>query len=84
MKRKRRDDLTDPLRYICMEVPWNWTVIQGIRPESFEDTPKEMTEEQYRAADMKARRGEMSDFDTAERQLNAEFEEINELYGGNG
>lgn len=81
-KRKRKDDLADPLRFICMEIPWNWTVIQGARPLEVEEDTGKLTEEQFQAAEMRRRRGEMTDFDVEERRLDAEFAEINSLYDG--
>jgi hypothetical protein len=81
-KRKRKDDLADPLRFICMAVPWNWTVIQGAKPADDDLEPKPMTQEEFAAREMKLRRGEMSDFEAAERSMNQEFEEINELLMG--
>jgi phage terminase large subunit-like protein len=82
VKRKRKDDLADPLRFICMAVPWNWTVIQGAKPADDDLEPKPMTQEEFAAREMKLRRGEMSDFEAAERSMNQEFEEINELLMG--
>jgi hypothetical protein len=41
-----------------------------------------MTQEEFAAREMKLRRGEMSDFEAAERSMNQEFEEINELLMG--
>lgn len=87
-KRKRRDDLCDPLRFICLEVPWNWTVIRGIRPDDegvdAEETggrrPK--TEAEFQAGEIRRRRGEMDAFSEEERALAAEFDEFNELLSG--
>ncbi len=82
-KRKRKDDLADPLRFICMEVAWNWTVIQGGNRMMVEDPAKPMTEEQYRAQEIRQRRGEMMADEDGERALAAEFDEINDLLEGN-
>ncbi len=74
----------DPLRFVCMEVAWNWMVIQGIRPASMEEPTRPLTEAEFAAREIKARRGEMSDFDSEQATLDAEFAEINACYEGNG
>jgi phage terminase large subunit-like protein len=81
-KRKRKDDLADPLRFICMEVPWNWTVLQGAKPADDSLEPKPMTDEEFRKQEMALRRGEMSGLEAEARAINAEFEEINDLLMG--
>ncbi len=81
-KRKRKDDLADPLRFICIEIPWNWTVIQGgAAPEPLEDK-KPMTEEEFQRQEMKRRRGEFDEFEKGNREMAAEFDEINASYEG--
>lgn len=71
----------DPLRSICMEVQWDWTVIQGARPASAgqEELEAKLTPEQR---DLKRRRGEADDWERQESEHAAEFAEINELYDG--
>jgi hypothetical protein len=81
-KRKRKDDLADPLRFICVEVPWNWTVIRGAQPLDLDLEPRKMTQEEFDKAELARRRGEMGGFEAEERALNQEFEEINELLMG--
>jgi phage terminase large subunit-like protein len=81
-KRKRKDDLADPLRYICVFVPWDWRAIQGSSASGseFEDKPKaKETPEQENA---RLRRGEMSDSEVQEREYEQEFDELNNLYEG--
>lgn len=81
-KRKRKDDLCDPLRSICMEVAWDWTVIQGVRPAvaGREELEKGLTQEQR---DLRSRRGEAEEYERQEAEFNAEFDEINAMYEGN-
>jgi phage terminase large subunit-like protein len=80
-KRKRKDDLCDPLRSICMEIQWDWTVIQGVRPAQpgAEEIEKGLTPEQR---EIRARRGASDDWERQEAEHAAEFAEINELYDG--
>ncbi len=81
-KRKRKDDLIDPTRYIAVEVPWDWTAIAagGSHSEELVKKPKLTIEQQ----DMLARRGEMMDEDrpTDFAEMDAEFSEMNRLYEG--
>lgn len=72
----------DPLRSICMEVAWDWTVIQGVRPAvaGREELEKGLTQEQR---DLRSRRGEAEEYERQEAEFNAEFEEINAMYEGN-
>lgn len=78
-KRKRKDDLADPLRYICVHVPWDWSAIQSgpVAGEQFEDRPakKETAEER----DIRLRRGEMVTEDKRAGDWQ-EFDEINAYY----
>ena len=80
-KRKRKDDLADPLRFICIEVPWRWELVKGDHVP-LEEPPKKMTEADYQAMEIKARRGEASEYEREEQRIDAEFEEINEMYAG--
>lgn len=80
-KRKRRDDLVDPMKWACMEISWDWTVIQGSRPAEAgqEEQEAKLTPEQR---DLRARRGEADDWERQEAEHSAEFAEINEMYEG--
>ena len=81
-KRKRKDDLVDPLRFICMEVAWNWPKIGAAeRVDPVEEGPKVMTEAEFQAREMKRRRGELVEED-GDAEIFAEFAEINELSEG--
>jgi phage terminase large subunit-like protein len=79
-KRKRKDDLADPLRYIGVHVPWDWSAIKGAASsgQEFEDRPqkKETAEEM----NIRERRGEMTDEDKLQNEGWEEFAEINAIY----
>lgn len=82
VKRKRKDDLADPLRYICVHIPWDWSAIKGATTsgQEFEDKPgrKETPDE----LNMRLRRGEMVDEDKAANEGWEEFRELNDFYEG--
>lgn len=80
-KRKRKDDLADPMKWACMEIGWDWRVIQGIRPSEAgtEELESKLTPEQREIA---RRRGESDEWEKQEAEHAAEFAEINELYDG--
>lgn len=81
-KNKRADDLCDPLRYGCMKIPWNWTVIQGGRPDGIEDQPEKQLNEKEK--ELQARREFFQDDKRSreEAELQAEFNEIQAMYDG--
>ncbi len=80
-KRKRKDDLADPLRYICVEIPWDWTVIkEGTDRDGVWKKKKEpLTPDQEHQL---LRRGEMTGYEQERTELDAEFDEINASYEG--
>lgn len=91
-KQNAEDDLVDPLRYLCVAVPWDWSVIGSEIPvgDQVDDTPvvdlSRMTPKELEAHSIKeqveARRSEMkTEGESEEERINQEFLEINELYG---
>lgn len=76
VKRKRKDDVVDPLRYICAKVPWDWTVIKNFVSEETRPAKKLTPQEEEFA-----RRREFFEGDRADaEELAAEFAEINAMY----
>ena len=93
LKRNAKDNLADPLRYLCVAVPWDWSVIGSEVPLSEDDSKVEayvdesrMTPGEREALSIKrqveARRDEMRDEHEEEQQrIEDEFSEANEAYG---
>lgn len=76
-KRKRKDDVADPLRYASMRIPWDWSVIQ-----SYVTPDKEEKDEKPRdpaAESLERRRQFFEDHQNAQNELDAEFAEANAL-----
>jgi phage terminase large subunit-like protein len=78
-KRKAKDDLVDPLRYITVAVPWDWSVITGevpvggpIKQENL--TPHQREVKERREAFEKGHKDE-------EDYIQSEFDEWNSEYG---
>jgi hypothetical protein len=64
-----------------VEVPWDWTAIRvGAAREALDPVKKRLTAAEEH---IKLRRGEMESYEREQDELNALFEEINELYEGN-
>jgi phage terminase large subunit-like protein len=89
-KRKRKDDLSDTVRYAVCDVPWDWTAIQG--KESDEETAKKeegkvWTDAEQAREDERSRRGkagfrpQAQDEENWGTALDAEIAEWNEFYG---
>jgi phage terminase large subunit-like protein len=79
-KNKRKDDLCDPTRYICLAVPWDWTAIktQVVGGVPLVQERKETPQQEH----IRLRRGEMESYEREKDALEAEFAEINALYEG--
>lgn len=92
LKRNAKDNLADPLRYLCVAVPWDWSAIGsgipveeiGSSGEAIEEwrlSPKEREELSIKRQ-VEERRKEMVNEDQFEHErLDAEFEEANSAYG---
>lgn len=86
---KRDDDLSDSLRYNCMQVPWDLSVVDDKMKEKLEavpSTPRPLTDEEHMAIQIKMRRGEHVDERKEHesedwQELEAEFDHWNQEYG---
>lgn len=77
-KRKRKDDVADPLRYLCTRIPWDWSVTMTyIAADTPEKVEKKLTPEEE---SIRRRRGEMDDAKNQEDGLDSDFSEANALY----
>ena len=90
LKRNAKDNLADPLRYLCVAIPWDWSGIGAEIPigakqvEAIDES--KMTPGERQALDMKrqieARREEMvNENETEELRIEDEFRDANEMYG---
>lgn len=57
-KRKAGDDMADCLRYGCIDIPWDWTAIQGLPTEGEVQAKKALTEKELLADEIRQRRGD--------------------------
>lgn len=90
LKKNAKDNLADPLRYLCVAVPWDWTAIGAelptAIPEEDEVDIEKMTAGEREAHSIKeqieARRKEMDSEDEDEHhRIESEFQEANDSYG---
>lgn len=73
-KRHAKDDMADACRYACSKIPFNWA---GLKPkEAPGKTPKEKTE-----LDLRREWMFQDGFTKPENEIDAEFDEWNELAG---
>ena len=83
---KTGDDLVDPLRYVCLAVPWNWEAVQAKQKEGTKTTKiaKQKTEAEVIEDQIRLRRGESLDDEPEENEgwgeLDDEFDEWNSEY----
>lgn len=84
-KSKARDDLIDPLRYVCNSVPWDWSVIaKHLTEEEKENVSaksRPLTDEELLAEQIRERRGERESVKDEWGDLEEDFNEWNEMYG---
>ncbi len=82
-KSKAKDDLIDPLRYVCVSIPWDWEAIRVKEEVKKDIEPKLMfTEEQLKQMEFNDRRGiKNKDEANGWSELDAEFDEWNDTYG---
>lgn len=92
LKRNAKDNLADPLRYLCVAVPWDWSVIGSEIPASEQNVeaqrPDEsrMSQQERETLSIKRqiedRRKEMvNENEQEEQRIEDEFSEANESYG---
>lgn len=89
LKRNAKDNMADPLRYLCVAVPWDWQAIGSEIPIGeqekipLEDDSKLTPEQRSIKAQVEDRRKEMVDENEDEQQrIETEFEEANSAYEG--
>lgn len=60
-KRAAKDDAADAVRYAVVDIPWDWTFIQGKAPDDYKkepEKPRALTKEEALAEEIRQRRGE--------------------------
>lgn len=79
-KRKRKDDVADPLRYLCTHIPWDWSVTMSyVAADTPEKVEKKLTPQEE---EIRRRRGEDQDVRDQEDGLDHDFAEANAMYEG--
>lgn len=92
LKRNAKDNLADPLRYLCVAVPWDWSAIGSENLDDIKVVDYDVVDEsrmsptELEALSIKrqveARRKEMMDeHEFEEERIESEFDEINEACG---
>lgn len=91
LKRNAKDNLADPLRYLCVAIPWDWSAIGSEAPEAPEVSAETIDLSKMSAKDREAlsikqqidaRRKEMLDESEEEQhRIDEEFREANEAFG---
>lgn len=84
--RKPVDHLCDALRYACVSVPWDFSII-GRLSEKPPEVPKPKTQAEMMAEELAERRGisrryERGEYDEGWNSVEDEIQEFNELTGG--
>jgi len=80
-KNKAKDDFADSFRYAVSKIPWDWSVIIGEKPEGFVEPEEKLTTAQFNARERRQSRRRIMRQQQEEDDLDAEIEEINEMYG---
>lgn len=79
-KRNAKDNLADPLRYLCCAIPWDWSAVGSEIPPGERDKPEEeLSDIQIQVRDRRLEA--MEGHKHAEASIDAEFEEWNDQYG---
>lgn len=92
LKRNAKDDLADPLRYLCVAVPWDWSSIGAEVPDHDNETDDEQEDlsrlsgKELEAHNLKQqvldRRKEMvTEHEAEEQRIDQEFADANDSYG---
>lgn len=93
LKRNAKDNLADPLRYLCVAVPWDWSAVGSDIPAGELGAQREMKVDESRLSpaerealsikrQIEERRKEMVNENEEEtHRIEQEFEEANEAYG---
>lgn len=76
-KNKKKDDFSDSFRYACVQIPWDWSVINGALPEAAETPEKPMSATEKEVAE---RRKAFLAKQTDEDAIEQEFDAWNSLY----
>lgn len=87
-KNKRKDDYCDAQRYAVVEIPWDFTGMEGFKEDEPEQKLAKMpkTPEEYAEWEIEQRRGQFADprkdkKDGWDESINTEIEAMNEMYG---
>ena len=80
-KRRAKDDFADALRYAVTRIPFDWSVISSDKPEGFEAGEKVEKSEKERQIERRRGIGDSED-ERAQKLLEDEFDEFNEMAGG--
>jgi hypothetical protein len=92
LKRNAKDNLADPLRYLCVAIPWDWSAVgsevpvsETAEPEGYVDESR-MSPQEREAMSIKRqiedRRKEMQNENEDEHhRIEQEFEDANDAYG---
>lgn len=84
-KTKAKDDGIDSVRYACVKIPWDFTIIA----KELTDADKEkllmkaapLTQKELDEEELRYRRGEIKKNDDPWAEYNQEFDDWNEMYG---
>lgn len=78
-KDNAKDDLIDCIRYICSDIPWDFTALNVVEAEQVEIPEKSLNAHQSEIAERRSRFIEQNT--EAENDLDLEFQEMNDFYG---
>ncbi len=86
-KKHAKDDLADAIRYPAVDIPWDWSALQGEKTEEAlaEEEGRPFTEVERVAMELAERRGQFEDPRAPKKddwsELDREFDDWNEAYG---
>jgi phage terminase large subunit-like protein len=78
---KMMDHLSDALRYVCVAITWDFSKIVAPSKTEVATVPVQATAQDLRDLEIRMRRGEGLPHDRRTDDIEAEFDEINELAG---
>lgn len=87
LKRHAKDDMSDTVRYMAVDIPWDFTALQGTQSdeEKAAEVARPYTDLERVAMEISERRGEFTDGRATPKddwqELENEFAEWNEAYG---
>lgn len=80
LKKNKKDDFSDALRYAASTIPWDWSFLSNQKSEYQDEKPEEPLTELQK--EINARRKGFEDDQEAEQQrIEDEFDEWNDAYG---